>query len=206
MITRVYIGLRIRLIEMRKYLPYIRLLFMRAQKITIDTIPNGSIIDIGGGGEGVIAQIGESDVTVIDKHQEEIDEARSKSPTSKWVLADATSLGYDTGYFDNATAFFSGMYMSIETFQEVCEEVNRVLKKKGEFWIWDAKISENNGLFIIRLSITLPKGKKIRTAYGSRIKTRSLSEIKQILTNAKFEVDVQVNHQKWFFLKATKIS
>ncbi|MHA2347678.1 MAG: class I SAM-dependent methyltransferase [Candidatus Hodarchaeales archaeon] len=179
---------------------------MRAQKITIDTIPNGSIIDIGGGGEGVIAQIGESDVTVIDKHQEEIDEARSKSPTSKWVLADATSLGYDTGYFDNATAFFSGMYMSIETFQEVCEEVNRVLKKKGEFWIWDAKISENNGLFIIRLSITLPKGKKIRTAYGSRIKTRSLSEIKQILTNAKFEVDVQVNHQKWFFLKATKIS
>jgi ubiquinone/menaquinone biosynthesis C-methylase UbiE len=206
MITRVYIGLRIRLIEMRKYLPYIRLLFMRAQKITIDTIPNGSIIDIGGGGEGVIAQIGESDVTVIDKHQEEINEARSKSPSLKWVLADATSLGYDTGYFDNATAFFSGMYMSIETFQEVCEEVNRVLKKKGEFWIWDAKISENNGLFIIRLSITLPNGKKIRTAYGSRIKTRSLSEIKQILTNAKFEVDVQVNHQKWFFLKATKIS
>ena len=48
---------------------------MKAQKITIDTIPNGSVIDIGGGGEGVIAQIGKDKVTVIDKHQEEINEA-----------------------------------------------------------------------------------------------------------------------------------
>ncbi len=187
-------------------MPYIKLLFTQAQKITIDAIPNGSIIDVGGGGEGVIAQIGKDNVTVIDKHQEEIDEARSKSPASKWVLANATSLEYDTGYFDNATAFFSGMYMSIENFKKVCEEVFRVLKNNGEFWIWDAKISENTGLFIIRLSVTLPNGKKIRTAYGSRIKTRSLSEIKQILKNAKFQVEVKVNHQKWFFLKAVKIS
>jgi ubiquinone/menaquinone biosynthesis C-methylase UbiE len=193
------------LIEVKKYIPYLKLLFTRAQKITIDAIPNGSIIDIGGGGEGVIAQIGKNKVTVIDKRQEEIDEARSKSPTSKWVLADAISLGYDNGYFDNATAFFSGMYMSIETFEKVCKEIYRVLKNKGEFWIWDSKIPENKGLFMIRLSITLPNGKKIRTAYGSRIKACNLSDIKQKLKNAKFQVYVQTNHQKWFFLKAVKI-
>ena len=190
---------------MKKYLPYLKLLFTRAEKIIIDTIPNGSIIDIGGGGEGVIAQIGKDNVTVIDKHQGEINEAKSKSPTSKWVCADATNLEYDNGYFDNATAFFSGMYMSIETFEEVCKEVYRVLKNQGEFWIWDAKIQDNSGLFVIRVTVTLPSGKKIRTAYGSNIKTRSLSEIKQKLENARFQVDIQVNHQKWFFLKAVKL-
>ncbi len=191
---------------MKKYLPYLKLLFTRSQKITIDAIPNGSIIDIGGGGEGIIAQIGKNNVTVIDKHQGEIDEAKSKSPTSKWVLADATSLEYESGYFDNATAFFSGMYMSIETFEKVCEEVYRVLKNGGEFWIWDAEISENAGLFIIRLSVTLPNGKKIRTAYGSKIMKRSVTEIKQKLLNVKFQVEVIENQEKWFFLKAVKIS
>lgn len=130
---------------MKRFLPYFKLIFTKAQKITIDTIPNGSLIDIGGGGEGIIAQIGKDKVTVIDKHQEEINEARPKAPTSKWVLADATSLEYDTGSFDNATAFFSGMYMTIETLEKAFTEVYRVLRNNGEFWIWDAKISENKG-------------------------------------------------------------
>ena len=143
---------------------------------------------------------------MLSMAKKKINEAKSKSPTSKWVLADATSLEYETGYFDNATAFFSGMYMSIETFEEVCKEVNRVLKNNGEFWIWDAIVSENTGLFIIRLSVTLPNGKKIRTAYGSRVRPRNLPEIKKILQNARFQVEVKVNHKKWFFLKAVKIS
>ena len=190
---------------MKKFLPYLKLIFTGAQQIIINEIPNGSIIDIGGGGEGIIAQIGKDRVTVIDKHQGEINEARSKSPTSKWVCADARNLDYDNGTFDNATAFFSGMYMSIETFEEVCKEVHRVLNNKGEFWIWDAKIQENTGLYVIRVTVTLPNGKKIRTAYGSNIKTRCLSEITQKLHNSKFQPDIKVNHEKWFFLKAVKV-
>ncbi|MHA1199878.1 MAG: hypothetical protein ACTSQF_11170 [Candidatus Heimdallarchaeaceae archaeon] len=48
------------------------------QQITIKEIPTGSIIDIGAGGEGVIAQIGGKRVTAIDKRQDEIDEAIDK--------------------------------------------------------------------------------------------------------------------------------
>ncbi len=87
--------------------------------------------------------------------------------------------------------------MSTETFEQVCKEVYRVLKNNGEFWIWDGIISENKELFIIRLTITLPNGKKIRTGYGSRIKNRSLPEIKQKLRNAKFQVENIENHPKW---------
>ncbi len=192
------------MITLRRYLPYIKLLFTKAEKIQIETIPTGSVVDIGGGGEGVIAQIGKEKITVIEKRQDEIEEAKSKSPTSEWVLADATSLDYDSGNFDNATAFFSGMYMTLETFDNVCKEVYRVLKNNGEFWIWDSKIAESKGLFIIRLSITLPNGKKVRTAYGSGIKTCSLAEIEQSLRNANFQVEVITNYKKWFFLKAKK--
>lgn len=177
---------------------------MRAQNITIDSIPNGSVIDIGGGGEGVIAQIGAERITAIDKYQNEIDEAKPNTPTANWVLADATDLPYSNDYFDNATAFFSGMYMSMETFTKVCKEVYRVLRNNGELWIWDAKITKNEDLFIIRLRITLPSGKKVKTGYGTQIKNRSLVETKQKLEDAKFHVEIVKNLKNWYFLKAIK--
>ena len=43
--------------------------FYPKQKIKIVTIPEGKIIDIGGGGEGTIAQIGRGLVTAVDKRQ-----------------------------------------------------------------------------------------------------------------------------------------
>ena len=84
----------------------------RMQKIEIESIPEGKIIDIGGGGEGIIAQIGKERVTAIDKFQREIDEAKHKAPEAIWVLADAKKLDFSDEHFDNATSFFSIMYMS----------------------------------------------------------------------------------------------
>ncbi len=46
-----------------------KLIFSRMQKIEIKSIPEGSIVDIGGGGEGIIAQIGRERVTAVDKFQ-----------------------------------------------------------------------------------------------------------------------------------------
>ena len=96
----------------------------------IDSIPEGLVIDIGGGGEGIIAQIGKDRITAIEKRQSEIDEAKPNAPTANWVLADATDLPYADEHFDNATTFFSGMYMTMETFEKICKEILRVLKKK----------------------------------------------------------------------------
>ncbi len=189
---------------MRRLKPYISYFLMQSQKITIDSIPDGSVIDIGGGGEGVIAQIGNERITAIDKSQSEIDEARPNAPNANWVLADATDLSYSDDYFDNATAFFSGMYMSMDTFEKVCKETYRVLKNNGEFWIWDAKISNTKGLFIIRLHITLPNGKKIKTGYGTRGKNYCITEIKRKLAKTNFYIDIAENHGKWFFIKAIK--
>lgn len=49
------------------------------QRISIQDLPQGSTLDIGGGGEGVIAQIGGSNVIALDKFMSEIHEAREKA-------------------------------------------------------------------------------------------------------------------------------
>jgi len=189
---------------MKKLKPYLRYFLSKSVKIKIDSIPIGAVLDIGGGGEGIIAQIGKERITALDKRQSEIDETKHKAPTANWVLGDATDLPYSDEFFDNATAFFSGMYMPMETFKTTCKETYRVLKNKGEFWIWDAKISKNKEIFIIRLQITLPNGKKVNTGYGTRVKDRSMKEIKQTLLETNFHIETFVDNNKWFFIKAIK--
>ncbi|MCI0478088.1 MAG: hypothetical protein L0Y55_17740, partial [Anaerolineales bacterium] len=49
------------------------------QHILIREIPQGRLLDIGGGGEGVIARIGGAKVVAMDKHVSEIHEARRKA-------------------------------------------------------------------------------------------------------------------------------
>jgi ubiquinone/menaquinone biosynthesis C-methylase UbiE len=64
------------------------------QHISIQQIPKGLVIDIGGGGEGVIAQAGGARVVAIDKHMSEIHEARGKALDVPWIVADATALPF----------------------------------------------------------------------------------------------------------------
>jgi len=39
---------------MRRIKPYLKFIFSRSAKITIDSIPDGSILDIGGGGKELL--------------------------------------------------------------------------------------------------------------------------------------------------------
>jgi ubiquinone/menaquinone biosynthesis C-methylase UbiE len=75
------------------------------QHILIREIPKGKAIDIGGGGEGVIAQAGGARVVAIDKHISEIHKARGKAPDVSWMADDATELPCESHCFDNATVF-----------------------------------------------------------------------------------------------------
>lgn len=177
------------------------------QELTVSSIPNGSVLDIGGGGEGVIAQIGRERITAIDKLESEIKEAQPNAPEAKWVVADASKLDFPDNYFDNATAFFSGMYMTLETLKDVFLEVNRLIPMKGEFWVWDAAIDYEIGPFIIPLKIKLNDEKIIETGYGRRTvqRDRSVNDVVQILQNIGFKVRIISSTKYWYFLKAIKI-
>lgn len=181
-----------------------QLILKRMQKIVIEDIPEGTILDVGGGGEGIIAQIGKERVTAVDKFQSEIDEAKHKAPEATWVLADARNLDFSDEHFDCATAFFSIMYMSNEDKLEVFKEVYRLISKEGEFWVWDASISKEQGVYLIKIKAILPDETVVRTAYGVSSKQQTVNFVKEMLEEVGFKVEIIRDNKSWYLLKAKK--
>lgn len=171
------------------------------QRIQIQEMPKGSVIDIGGGGEGIIAQAGGAGVVAIDKHMSEIHEARRKAPDRAWVVADAAELPFRDNCFDNAAAFFSCMYMPNSVKEDVFEESQRVLKKGGEFWIWDVHMAARSKVFAVRLQVDL-HGRTVKTVYGVKAKDQSAASICGLLQQAGFETEVITNCKHWFLISA----
>lgn len=106
--------------------------------IQLNQTLQGSILDIGGGGEGVIGRRYGAQVTAIDNRQEELDEAPDGFAK---VQMDARRLSYPDGSFDHVTFFFSLMFMDTETQKRAICEAVRVLRRGGSLHIWDAEIA-----------------------------------------------------------------
>ena len=123
----------------------------------------GSILDIGGGGEGIIGRLYREQVTAIDKEQEELDEA--PDCCSK-ILMDARSLLFQDNSFDNVTSFYSFMFMLQEDQERVFDEAARVIRAGGYMHIWDAAFhSAYPEPFVAELSIVLGDN-LINVSYG----------------------------------------
>jgi SAM-dependent methyltransferase len=112
-------------------------LFERQDFVVADFQATGYILDIGGGGEGIIGQMKPTQVIAIDLSKRELEEAPA-GPLK--IVMDATNLKFLDASFDTATAFFSLMYMRPEVQQRVFAEVFRVLTRGGRWIIWDAVI------------------------------------------------------------------
>ena len=119
----------------------------------------GSIIDLGGGGEGIVGQIMGRAVTAVDIREDELLEA-PEGPFK--VVADARALPFEADAFYCATAFYFLMYLKPEDFKAVFDEAFRVLKTSGRFVIWDATIPESNNskkrLFVVPIRIAMNAG------------------------------------------------
>ncbi|NYT12073.1 MAG: class I SAM-dependent methyltransferase [Methanomassiliicoccales archaeon] len=128
---------------------------------------DGWILDIGGGGEGIIGLIMGRQVVSIDLIRRELAET---SNDSLKVVMDATVLGFPDSTFDAVTAFFSLMYMMDDTLEAALKEASRVLKPGGEFLIWEPIVrppgSSEKKVFISWLDVELPDGSLVETGYG----------------------------------------
>ena len=123
----------------------------------------GTILDIGGGGEGIIGRVYGQTVTAIDKRQEELDEAPDCCTK---LCMDAAQLQFENESFDHATFFFSLLYMDVDTQQKAICEAARVVKPGGSITIWDCAVaSAYPEPFLIELDIDA-NGKKVHTTYG----------------------------------------
>jgi ribosomal protein S18 acetylase RimI-like enzyme/ubiquinone/menaquinone biosynthesis C-methylase UbiE len=161
------------------------------QLVTVAGLPtSGAILDIGGGGEGVIGLIAGQRVVAIDRLKEELEEAPA-GPLK--IVMDARDLQFLDGSFETATAFFSLMYMGNEDHPRVFAEVFRILEPGGRFLIWDAvmppRSDEKKDIAVFPISVELPGGKEVSTRYGVRWPTegRDAACYKQLATSAGFE-------------------
>ncbi len=146
-------------------------LFDEMEIVLVDFKTDGFILDIGGGGEGIIGRLKGRDVIAIDIRRDELMEAPA-GPLK--IVMDARDLTFPDDSFNQSTAFFSLMYLKTREDQlQVFQEIHRVLKPGGSLYIWDLVISGHPAtapdIYIVPLWIRVA-GDEIRTGYGNRWK------------------------------------
>jgi ubiquinone/menaquinone biosynthesis C-methylase UbiE len=141
-----------------------------SQELVIEDFKSdGYILDIGGGGEGIIGRLKGDRVVAIDVNEDELNQA-PEGPLK--ILMDARNLNFLDNSFSVVTAFFSLMYIKgREDQQEVFREIRRVLRPGGSLYVWDVEIPErpetDKDVFLVLLNISVG-GDIVETGYGQR--------------------------------------
>lgn len=177
------------------------------QKIRLGRLPDGEIIlDVGGGGEGLVSRIEGARVCAIDIRIDEIREARIHGPPSNWFVGDGSALCFRDSSFQVATLWFSLGYMrDWETKRQVMKEVQRVLKPEGVVSIMASKIVCKEDRFLFRVLYTLPDGTISNTGYGVRGKqNQTLESVSRLLEDMGFGLERTQEHEHWFEILAVK--
>ncbi len=168
---------------------------------------NERVLDIGGGGEGIISKIYKEKVVAIDNRLVELSEIIETS--SLKIVMDATKLDFINNQFERATAFFTFMYMSDLEIKSAIGEIYRVLKDNGVFEIWDVEMPSisaiEEDIFIVQLDIKY-EDKSVTTGYGVQLKEEKNSKyISDLLIKGGFIIEQFIlNENSTYYIKVRK--
>jgi len=167
------------------------------------------ILDVGGGGEGIIGKIYGRNVISIDRKLDEIEETQNNSIK---IVMDACNMNFTSNQFDVVTIFYTLMYMNAEEKERCIAESRRVLKPDGILEIWDVNIPAYNNdgkdIYLLQLHINMPN-ESIETGYGVLMTERRQDkmDIKDMLVTKGFEIiEDEVYESNLYRIKCVKRS
>jgi SAM-dependent methyltransferase len=186
--------------------PVQMLVHAKLEVVVPDFPAQGLILDIGGGGEGVIAQLKGKQVVAIDLSKRELVEAPGE-PLIKIVM-DARDLKFLDTTFSTASVFFTFMYIDPADHAKIFQELHRVLVPGGRLLVWDAifpkKTDPGQLTVLFPLHIKLPKA-DINTGYGvNLIEEQGPAHFVELAKAAGFDLVAQTSEKGWFHLELKK--
>jgi SAM-dependent methyltransferase len=167
----------------------------------------GLILDIGGGGAGVIGQLKGQQVIAIDVSKRELVEAPA-GPLVKIVM-DARELQFLDDTFPTATVFFTFMYIAPIDHEQVLRELRRVLVPGGRVLIWDPvfpRIDDPRKRYArFELTIDLPD-RQLKPGYVTYLPPggQGLPHFEALAARTGFIVVSKKSTPDWLFLELAK--
>lgn len=145
-----------------------RILFLERKRVVLEDLGSpGRILDIGGGGEGIIGRLMGQGVVSIDTSMEELSGA---PPGPLKIRMDASKMDFPGESFGLVTSFFSLLYIRREKHPRVFREVFRVLTSGGRFIAWDVDLPRRGpgprDIGALPLLAVFPDGSEVLTGYG----------------------------------------
>ncbi len=162
------------------------------QKVALESVGGqGLIIDIGGGGEGLVSRLEGGRVCAVDININKIREARIYPQVASWFACDAMALCFTEETFDVATIWFSLAYMRTwEAKRKVLAEVYRVLKGRARLSIKACLINCEESQVSIPVDFIFPDGSTSR--FGFRVAGRqdqTPERLVRVLSDTGFSVE-----------------
>ena len=178
-----------------------------SQSIALERIPRkGLILDIGGGGEGLVSRLEGQRVCAVDIRFDKIQEARLYDVHSQWTLADACSSCFRDASFKVATFWFSmGYFHNSELKFAALAEAYRCMKEDAVLSIIAVKITSNEKKHVFNARFALPDGSISQIGFAVRGKqNQTMATVSKLVKSAGFKIIQAEEYDYWFKIEAQK--